>query len=103
MKYYTDVINAAVKELGKIALEDAKKNCPVRTGRLKRSIKLHENFDRVTGIYRETVGTKVRYAKVVEFGRGRRKPRHFLGGAVEKARSQAPVVFSIFFRGSGYG
>ena len=97
---YTDVINAAVAELGKVAYDHAKKHCPVVTGRLKRSITLTDVTSRADGNPRFKIWTNVPYAGNVEFGWRRRRPKPFLGNALEYARTQAPLVLSIFLRGS---
>lgn len=99
MKDYTAEINAAVKELGRIAYEEAKTVCPVRTGRLKRSITIIEPYDRARGSVSVVIGTDVPYARAVELGYGKRKPRHFLGSGAEKAARMAPAVFTIYLGG----
>lgn len=99
MKDYTAEINAAVRELGRIAYEDARTNCPVRTGRLKRSITKYESIDRAKAAVSVIIGTDVPYARAVELGYGNRKPRHFLGGGAEKAARMAPFVFALYLGG----
>ncbi len=100
MKDYTDVINNVVKELGRVAYDHAKKHCPVVTGRLKRSITLTMIPDRAAGTEKADIWTNVPYAANVEFGWRRRRPKPFLGNALEYARTQAPLVLAIYLRGS---
>ncbi len=100
MTDYNEVINAVVKELGKVAYDHAKKHCPVVTGRLKRSITLTMIPDRAAGTEKAKIWTNVPYAGKVEFGWSRRRPKPFLGNALEYARAQAPLVLSACLRGS---
>jgi hypothetical protein len=103
MKDYTAEINAAVDELGRIAYEESRRICPVRTGRLKRSITKYDLFDRAKAQASVIIGTDVPYARAVELGVGKRRPRHFLGGGAELAARMAPAVFTIYLRGDGNG
>ncbi|MCR4780375.1 MAG: HK97 gp10 family phage protein [Ruminiclostridium sp.] len=99
MKDYTAEINAAVAELGRIAYEEARRICPVRTGRLKNSISRRELYDMAKGLTSVVIGTDVPYARAVEIGAGKRKPRHYLGGGAELAARMAPAVFTIYLGG----
>lgn len=67
---------AAADEVLKVALQ----RVPVRTGRLKRSIRRW----RVGTVWH--VGTDVEYAPYVEFGTRRMRAQPFLGPALESAR-----------------
>jgi len=53
---------------------DAKKRCPVRTGRLRASIKAFTSKSPISAV----VGTNVEYARVVEFGGKRRRAKPYL-------------------------
>ncbi len=101
MKDYTAEINAAVKELGRIAYEEARTVCPVRTGRLKRSITNTDHAERAGGQLSVKIWTDVPYAASVELGHGNRKPRHYLGSGAEKAARMVPAVFKIYLGGNG--
>ena len=99
MKYPGNAINAALRSLGRTAYENARENCPVRTGRLKNSIRMTETVNRASDETHIVIGTNVRYAKYVELGGRNNAPAHFLGGAAEYAAKCAPAVFSLFLRG----
>ncbi|GEM_PF-2283901 len=101
MKDYTAEINAAVRELGRIAYEEARAVCPVRTGRLKRSLTNNTVYDRAGKTASVTIWTDVPYAAAVELGTGNRKPRHYLGSGAQKAARMVPAVFRIYMGGIG--
>lgn len=101
MKDYTAEINAAVRELGRIAYEEARTVCPVRTGRLKRSITNTVYYERAGNTASVKIWTDVPYAAAVELGSGNRKPRHYLGSGAEKAARMVPAVFKIYLGGTG--
>ena len=101
MKDYNAEINAAVRELGRIACEQAREVCPVRTGRLRRSITNTQYHERAGDKLSVKIWTDVPYAAAVELGSGSRKPRHYLGSGAERAAYMAPVVFKIFLGGIG--
>ena len=99
MKDYTTEINAAIRTLGSIALDESKRVCPVRTGRLKRSIALRTQHDRARNSDACVIGTDVPYALDVEFGGRGRRPKPFLETGLETARKSVPVIFSLFMKG----
>lgn len=99
MKDYTDEINAAVRTLGDIALSEAKRTCPVRTGRLKRSIAVRTQHNRAKNSDVSVIGTTVPYAPNVEFGGRGRRPKPFLENGLEAARNSAVLIFSLFMKG----
>lgn len=101
MRDYTAEINAAVEELGRIAYEEARTVCPVRTGRLKRSLTNTGYADRAGKTASVKIWTDVPYAAAVELGYGNRKPRHYLGSGADKAARMAPAVFKIYLGGIG--
>ena len=72
-----DVHNAVADEIEMTALEiesEAKRNCPVITGRLRASITTFLNRDRLAA----SVGTLVEYAPLVEFGGQGRRAKPYL-------------------------
>lgn len=76
-KMGNDVTNRVADEIEVTALEietDAKKRCPVDTGRLRSSITTYFNRDRLAAV----VGTNVEYAIQVEYGQDRRTPKPYL-------------------------
>ncbi|MBQ7798296.1 MAG: HK97 gp10 family phage protein [Clostridia bacterium] len=80
----SDILSKSAMAGGKIALDDAIKNCPVRTGALKNSLKA--TINKVT----ETKATIVidydkslRYGTFVELGVKGRAPNPFLRNAVD--------------------
>lgn len=99
MKYPANAINAAIKALGRMALDNAKENCPVRTGRLRNSIRMKDAYNRAANETTVMIGTNVEYAKYVELGGRKNAPANFLGGAAKYAEEQAPAVFSVYMRG----
>ena len=99
MKDYTDEINAAVRTLGDIALKEASRTCPVKTGRLKRSIALRTQHDRAKNSDSCVIGTTVPYAPNVEFGGRGRRPKPFLENGLEAARKSTVLIFSLFMKG----
>lgn len=70
-------IRKALKRCGLKVEGDAKRICPVRTGRLRASITTSEVVD-----YSVTVGTNVSYAPFVELGTSRQKEKPYLRPAL---------------------
>lgn len=99
MKDYSAEINTAVLTLGNLAFDHAKEHCPVRTGRLKRSITLRKEHNRAKDELTVVIGTFVPYAPHVEFGGIGRRPNPFLGNAAEYAESCVKTVFELAFGG----
>ncbi|MBP3855453.1 MAG: HK97 gp10 family phage protein [Ruminiclostridium sp.] len=102
MIQYDIMLENAVKAVAQIAYDEASRVCPVRTGRLKRSISKRVFNERPTGRITATVGTDVPYAPSVEFGGYHRRPKPFLETGLEAARQSVPLVFSMTF-GGGFG
>lgn len=71
----------AIKECAFAIERDAKKNCPVDTGRLRASITTD-----TTKIddYEATVGTNIEYATHVEYGTHKQSPKPYLRPAYNK-------------------
>lgn len=77
-KAVEDGTEAALEQFGVIVQEDAKRYCPVDTGRLQGSIKSKVENNTVI------VGTDVEYAAYVEFGTSRQRPQPYLTPAFEQ-------------------
>ena len=99
MKNYSAEINTAVITLGELAYEHAREHCPVKTGRLRRSITLRREHNRAKNTDTAVIGTFVHYAPCVEFGGINRRPKPFLGNAAEYAKSCAASVFELALGG----
>lgn len=80
----SSVLMTGAKAGGKIALDDARKNCPVDTGTLKASLKLNEGKATET---KATVSVdydkSLRYGTFVELGARGRPANPFLRNAVD--------------------
>ena len=89
-------INQAVRiAMQRIVLQieaQAKKNAPVRTGTLRRSITSVVNIsgNKVIG----KIGTNLKYAAFVEYGTKRMKGRKFITRAVESYQSEVAKEIS---------
>lgn len=81
----SDVMLKGAEAGGQIALEDARANCPVDTGALKKSLKLTDAKKTPT---RATVQVdydkSIKYGTYVELGARGRKANPFLRNAVDK-------------------
>ncbi len=87
IKFSEKAIASAVSYTADIALEEAKLQCPVRTGRLKNSIACSKGNDKAV------IFTNVDYAAAVELGTSRQKPQPYLSRGIEKAAKMAGVIF----------
>lgn len=79
------VLSAAAKAGGNIALNDAKRNCPVDTGALRDSLKMEVN--KVTEKRADVkidYDKKLKYGVFVELGTNGRAPDPFLRNSVDK-------------------
>ena len=74
-----DDLNKAVERIALLIEGEAKKICPVRTGRLRASIHTGKIKD---GVY--YVGTNVHYAPYVEFGTRKMAAKPYLRPAAKK-------------------
>ena len=88
MRSYENEINRALQKTAELAFLEAKTCCPVRTGRLKNSIKL--NCKGNTAV----IGTEVEYAAAVELGTERQQPKSFLGRGINAAKAEASRIFT---------
>lgn len=85
-------IESAIGKISERTLMYAKERCPVRTGRLRDSITL------TAGNNESTIGTDVEYAAIVELGGGGRRPRNYLGGAIDDIKSEAASIIMAELR-----
>jgi len=76
-------LQAAVAECAREVAEQARADCPVKSGRLRESIGSEVRIDEVTGVIEARVYADAPYAAAVELGSGRRAPRPFLFPALE--------------------
>lgn len=87
MKNYEREISAALQKTAELAFLEARTCCPVRTGRLKNSIKLSSKRDSAL------IGTDVEYAAAVELGTEKSAPKSFLGRGANAAKARAAGIF----------
>ncbi|KZL93972.1 HK97-gp10 family putative phage morphogenesis protein [Clostridium magnum] len=84
--------NKALKNAAEPVLEDAKENVPVRTGKLKKGLKI-TNVKKKDGMKYILVGvdrgdnSEVFYGKFIEFGTSKMPARPFLQPAYEKNKN----------------
>ena len=86
---------AALEEVGLVAEGNAKRACPVDTGRLRNSI-THIVDE---GTRHVIIGTNVEYAPYVELGTRRQKPQPFLKPAANDHYSTYKGIFLKHLRG----
>ncbi|WP_411679850.1 HK97-gp10 family putative phage morphogenesis protein [Clostridium thailandense] len=85
--------NKALKNAAEPVLEDAKANVPVRTGKLKKGLKI-TNVKKKDGMKYILVGvdrgdnSEVFYGKFIEFGTSKMTARPFLQPAYEKNKNK---------------
>jgi HK97 gp10 family phage protein len=80
-----DVLMSATKAGGKIALDDAKQNCPVNKGALKNSLKLEEGKATQTKAdVKVNYYKSIKYGAFVELGTKKNSANPFLRNAVDK-------------------
>lgn len=78
------ILMKAAKAGGKIALDEAKKNCPVDTGSLRDSLKMNENISKPTKAdVKIDYDKSLKYGVFVELGARGRAPRPFMREAVD--------------------
>ena len=84
-----DALMAAAKAGGKIALDDAKRNCPVDTGALKQSLHLTEGKATSTkATVQVDYDKSLKYGTHVELGSRNRPANPFLRNAVDENQNQ---------------
>lgn len=80
----SSVLLSAAKEGGKIALDDAKRNCPVDTGALRDSLALKDGkATKIKATVSVDYDKSLRYGTFVELGARGREPNPFLRNAVD--------------------
>ena len=84
-------IQAAIMKCVLIVEADAKRNCPVDTGRLRASIS-HEVIKIADDVYQGRVGTNVHYAPHVELGTNKMAAQPYLRPALEKNRAKIETI-----------
>lgn len=78
------VLMDAAKKGGALALDEAKKNCPVDTGALRDSLKMTENIHRPTKAdVKIDYDKSIKYGTFVELGSNGRPANPFMRGAVD--------------------
>ncbi|MBO5266416.1 MAG: HK97 gp10 family phage protein [Ruminiclostridium sp.] len=87
IKYSSEAVERALKLSAEEILREARRLCPVRTGRLKNSLTAKGETDR------GEVFTDVPYASKVELGTSRQKPNPFLSGAVTASARKVTDIF----------
>ena len=91
--------NKALKNAAEPVLEDAKVNVPVRTGKLKKGLKI-TNIKKKEGIKYILVGvdkgdnSEAFYGKFVEFGTSKRVAHPFLQPAYEKNKNTIKEIIA---------
>lgn len=74
------VLATGGRQIAEAILADAKAECPVKTGRLRDSLRIVEDDDALF------IGSDLDYVRYVEDGTSRMKGRHFLRRALYKVR-----------------
>lgn len=93
-----DVMMSGAKAGGKIALEDAKRNCPVDTGALRDSLHLTEGkATKIKATVQVDYDKSLKYGTHVELGSRGRPANPFLRNAVDnnQERINAAIVAEI--------
>lgn len=91
------VENKALKRAGKVILEEAKNNVPVKTEKLKKGLKLsgikNKNGSKyvLVGIQKSD-NSEVFYGKFLEFGTSKMAARPFMGPAYESKKEEAKEI-----------
>lgn len=80
-------LEVAIMKAVLIVEADAKKMCPVDTGRLRASI-THEVLKLADDIYQGRIGTNVEYAEYVELGTDKMPAQPYLRPALENNRDK---------------
>ncbi len=85
------IMSNAVKEAAQPILEEAKRLCPVRTGKLRDSLKISgvKSKKGTKYVWVGDVDNQVGYSWFVEYGHSKAKPHPFLHPAYEKKKKEA--------------
>lgn len=74
----------AVRAGARVLLADAKRRAPVKTGALKKSLRVFRHVDRKTGERTVYVGTRLHYGRMAETGTARQPARPYLRPALDE-------------------
>lgn len=80
-------LTRALERVADLALERARENCPVRTGRLKNSLK------REIGAGEAVISANTDYAVYVELGTGKTAPQPFLQNTLFETAARAAEIY----------
>lgn len=95
MKSYEREIQSALVKTASAALDAAREECPVRTGRLRDSLTCRCSSNTAE------IGTRVEYAAAVELGTDRNAPNPFLSRAAAETKRRAGRIFINEMFGAG--
>ena len=90
------VMREALTKSGRIMAAKAKANAPVKTGALKRSLKMKVKTSRKKGVVVARIGAAGppgRYLHLVEFGSSRIGPNPFMRGAFESTKEDVSAKY----------
>lgn len=87
IKYSDDNVRRAVLRTAQLAFEKGREHCPVRTGRLRKSITLLPSKKSAI------IFTDVEYAPMVELGTSRQRPQPFLSRGIYEVAKSAGEIF----------
>lgn len=84
------ILDKAAKAGADIAISDAKRRCPVKTGNLRDSLEFYKekSSKNTRAGYQVRPGKKGWYGKFIEFGTSKRPARPFLRPALDNNRNQ---------------
>jgi len=88
-------VENAVAECAAAAIEQAREDCPVASGRLRDSIGSEVQVDADAGLIEARVYAAAPYAAAVELGLGGSPPRPFLLPAAEGQAERLPALLRL--------
>jgi hypothetical protein len=88
-------VENAVAECAAAAVEQAREDCPVASGRLRDSIGSEVQVDDDAGLIEARIFAAAPYAAAVELGLGGSPPQPFLLPAAEGQASRLPVLLRL--------
>lgn len=91
IKQVSNKVEAAIMKCVLIVEADAKRMCPVDTGRLRASI-THQVIKIAKDVYQGRVGTNVHYGPDVELGTHKQSAQPYLRPALEKNRAKIEAI-----------
>lgn len=89
----TEGMRKATKEAAVVTKDVAKRKCPVRTGKLRKSI-----FYEVKGTFKFVVGAKTNYATYVEYGTTRMRAQPYIRPAFIQVTRELPAYYGKAIR-----